>query len=388
SMTTTGASGAYQFSGLVPGSYTVQVDTTSAALAGYVPTTVNAAGSTAATDSNANPSTTAPLTSGGSDLTLDFGYYKPVTVGDLVWHDTNGNGIQDSGEPGIAGVTVKLYHGSTLVSTTTTSATGAYQFSGLAPGSYSVQVDTTSAALAGFVATAVNAAGSTAANDSNANPSTTAMLTSGSSDLTVDFGYYKPVTIGDLVWQDTNGNGIQDSGEPGIAGVTVKLYQGSTLLGTTTTSVNGAYQFSCLAPGSYTVQVDTTSAALAGYVPTTVNAAGSTTSAENSDNPGTVALLTSGGSDLTVDFGYYKPVTVGDLVWQDTNGNGIQDSGEQGIAGVTVKLYQGSTLLGTTTTSVNGAYQFSGLAPGSYTVQVDTTSAALAGYVPTTVNAA
>ena len=78
---------------------------------------------------------------------------------------------------------------------------GVYQFSGLAPGSYSVQVDTTSAALAGFVATAVNAGGSTAANDSNANPSSTnpTFLVSGGSDLTVDFGYYKPVTVGDLV---------------------------------------------------------------------------------------------------------------------------------------------------------------------------------------------
>src|SRR5205807_2270219 len=129
------------------------------------------------------PGTVALLTSGGSDLTVDFGYYKPLTVGDLVWQDSNGNGIQDSGEPGIAGVTVKLYQGSTLLSTTTTGATGAYQFSGLAPGSYTVQVDATSAALAGFVATTVNAAGSTAATDSNANPSTTALLTSGSSDL-------------------------------------------------------------------------------------------------------------------------------------------------------------------------------------------------------------
>src|SRR5205814_648963 len=151
------------------------------------------------------------------------------------------------------------------VSTTTTSASGAYQFNGLAPGSYTVQVDTTSAALAGFVATAGNATGSTAFSDSNANPSTTAFLTSGGSDLTVGFGYYKPVTIGDLVWQDTNGNGLQDTGDPGIASLTFPTRRSSDLVSTTTTSASGAYQFNGLVPGSYTVQVDTTSAALAGF---------------------------------------------------------------------------------------------------------------------------
>ena len=48
-------------------------------------------------------STTAPaaLPSGSSDLTLDYGFYKPVQIGDFVWNDLNTNGLQDSGEPGI-----------------------------------------------------------------------------------------------------------------------------------------------------------------------------------------------------------------------------------------------------------------------------------------------
>ena len=43
-----------------------------------------------------------------SDLTLDFGFYQPVTVGDFVWNDLNGNGVQDAGEPAIPGVTLTL----------------------------------------------------------------------------------------------------------------------------------------------------------------------------------------------------------------------------------------------------------------------------------------
>jgi hypothetical protein len=52
-----------------------------------------------------------------------------------------------------------------------------------------------------------------------------------------------PIEIGNRVWRDTNGNGVQDPGEPGIGGVTVRLYQGATLVGTAVTDANGEYYF-------------------------------------------------------------------------------------------------------------------------------------------------
>jgi LPXTG-motif cell wall-anchored protein len=62
-------------------------------------------------------------------------------------------------------------------------------------------------------------------------------------------------TIGDLVWSDDNGNGIQDNGEKGIAGATVTLTlpDGSTL--STTTNANGLYLFSALPAGTFTAQL-------------------------------------------------------------------------------------------------------------------------------------
>jgi hypothetical protein len=54
--------------------------------------------------------------------------------------------------------------------------------------------------------------------------------------------------------------------------------------------------------------------------------------------------------------------SVGDFVWNDLNGNGIQDAGEPGLSGVTVSLYNTTpSLVGTTTTDSNGNYLFSGL---------------------------
>ena len=49
--------------------------------------------------------------------------------------------------------------------------------------------------------------------------------------------------IGNRVWRDVNANGVQDPGEPVFAGITVRLYQGSTLVGTAVTDANGEYYF-------------------------------------------------------------------------------------------------------------------------------------------------
>jgi hypothetical protein len=61
-----------------------------------------------------------------------------------------------------------------------------------------------------------------------------------------------PIQIGNRVWRDLNNNGVQDPGEPGLAGVTVTLLgPGSTTLATAVTDANGEYYFST-APGTST----------------------------------------------------------------------------------------------------------------------------------------
>jgi len=63
--------------------------------------------------------------------------------------------------------------------------------------------------------------------------------------------------IGDTVWYDVDGNGILDSGEPGLVGVAVALYDNTAnLLAATATDVAGFYSFTNLPPGTYAVVVD------------------------------------------------------------------------------------------------------------------------------------
>jgi len=74
----------------------------------------------------------------------------------------------------------------------------------------------------------------------------------GIGDLTAEIAA-EPIEIGDRVWSDTDGDGLQDAGETGISGVTVKLYNSSgTLLSTATTDANGYYLFSSALTGTST----------------------------------------------------------------------------------------------------------------------------------------
>ncbi|MBO0929880.1 SdrD B-like domain-containing protein [Fibrella aquatilis] len=59
-----------------------------------------------------------------------------------------------------------------------------------------------------------------------------------------------PIEIGNYLWRDTNGNGKQDPCEPSLSGITVQLFQGSTLVATATTNASGQYYFSSLARDS------------------------------------------------------------------------------------------------------------------------------------------
>jgi uncharacterized repeat protein (TIGR01451 family) len=268
-----------------------------------------------------------------------------VTVGDFVWNDTNANGCQDAGELGIPGVTLTLTGTATgdgsVTDHQTTDASGHYLFTE-APGTYTVTVDASNfaagGALAGFTASpTLNPACGTAL-DSNPNPSgtTPGTLPGGSSDLTVDFGYFKPVTVGDFVWNDVNANGCQDAGEVGIPGVTLTLTgtngSGVAVTDHATTDGTGHYLFT-EAPGTYTVTVDASNfaagGALAGFTASpTLNPACGTALDSNPNPSGTTpGTLPGGSSDLTVDFGYHLPAGTPDLLVTKTADSGSVTAG-------------------------------------------------------------
>jgi hypothetical protein len=207
--TTTGPDGIYHFIGLTPGvEYQVQFSKPT----GYTYTGQDLGGDDAK-DSDVNASGLSQivtLASGENNLTIDAGVYQTASLGDRVWLDCNGNGKQDDGEVGVAKVAVKLIGGGAdgvingigdTTATTTTNASGNYEFTGLTPG---VQYQVQFTPLSGYSFTTANA-GSDDALDSDAQPSGVDMgktqvvtLSSGENNPTLDAGLTpvcRPVTF-------------------------------------------------------------------------------------------------------------------------------------------------------------------------------------------------
>ena len=362
------------------------------------------------------------------DLTIDFGFYQFVGVGNLVFIDANYNGRADPGE-GVSGVALELYQAGAVipfdapVATTTTASDGSYLFTDLTPGSYFVRVPPSQFSFGAPLYNYASVLGTQLGDDNlgekgldDGNPNVNGIQCAvvnlsptnaptgsqeggymGSSDdlndaainLTIDFGFVKRIGVGNVVFQDTNNDGIFDpSVEYAVDGVTVELWNSQpgtadVLVGTTTTYGGGLYSFN-IAPGSYYVRIPPVNfqdgGVLANLVPSKSANPGYTipTSTSGDDDheqdgytatsvvldgarsplftlsPGqepTAATNETGyycesddyddaNVDLTVDFGFTaKPLSVGNLVFYDVNGNGHFDSADFGVAGVTVQLF-------------------------------------------------
>ena len=304
--------------------------------------------------------------------------FEGVTVRLL---DADGNPVKDSSGADI---------------TTKTDADGKYTFTRLPLGSYKVEVvpgeakvDGTDVNLADYKQTYGYGSSVTredAGKGKLVTPTAIELTAAAPNATEIDFGFVKPVSVGNFVWFDANKDGIQDADEVGVAGVTVTLDQplaidplldaDGNLIKPVTTDANGKYVFANLLPGPYEVTFTIPD----GYSET-VSKAGDDR-AVDSDGTQTWPILKQGQDDMTVDLGLIADGTIGDtLFWDVDNNGGSEPSGaDKPLAGVTVKLTY-TTPAGvektlTTVTDENGKYSFKDLAPGDYVVTVDKASLA------------
>ncbi|MEM9530024.1 MAG: SdrD B-like domain-containing protein [Pseudomonadota bacterium] len=422
-----------------------------------------------------------------SNLTVDFGFVRIFSLGNRVWLDVNNNGVIDSGEPGINDVTVNLYQdsnadgvpdGAALGSRVTVdngTDDGYYRFDNLLADTYLVEIDAsasdTGEPLADLISSTVDAGDPDVDvddSDDNGTILVSAAVFSdpvtlgpnddeplGESDLgsggqgtidargnmTVDFGFFEPLSLGNLVWIDDNNNGAFDPPtEAGVGGVDVELYRdsnanglfepgaGDALIGIATTDGNGFYLFLNIGADEYFVAIPSrnfdAAAPLEGHASSTgaqaltgpVEPAPDPDSDTDNVDDGTADAVNGGAvslpvlvtpnsepllesptastvagddgfatpdndSNLTVDFGFYPAYSLGNRVWRDDDDSGVIDGAEVGLNGITVSLYVDAnddgnvdgaaiaTMATATNGSTDGYYRFDNLPAGSYIVE-------------------
>lgn len=307
-------------------------------------------------------------------------------VGDFVWDDKNGNGIQDAGEPGISGVTVQLVNcnpnSGIAPQTTTTNASGYYLFNMVIPGQYYVKFILPSP----WEFTLANQ-GSNDLKDSDVDGDngfgTTEcfQVDANEEQLDIDAGAYKCVQVGDLVWLDNNKDNKYTTGETGVNGLRVELYRltnGNWILwdfvytGINPNSICGdGYYYFCTNPGTYYIKFVTPPT---GLVPAQPNVGGNDnidsdiTRAFGSGTTDQFNLISGAAGNFTIDAGYYGMGQVSNsMVWIDVNSNGLRESGDIGLANTIVEIYDvEGDLYSTTNTIADGSYSLTYLQAEDY----------------------
>ena len=211
------------------------------------------------TDPAGNPLPGVEMLRDSDEISLE--YY--VSIGDRVWYDANANGLQDRGEEGIADVLVTLhYQDGRSVDRIRTNADGHFHFDRVSPGEYYLKIEQPEGHL--FTAQDVGEPNATEILDSDVDPQTgrtpTIIFTSGDGNRDLDAGLLEAASIGNRVWLDENGDGMQGTGETGVSNIVVELYKVNSsvdvvLVDTTVTDEQGLFRFSNLEPGRYTVDV-------------------------------------------------------------------------------------------------------------------------------------
>lgn len=357
-MVLTASDGTYTFPGLAPGEYQVSVELT----LGF--------------QSLASVRSGIVMLSGQTLSDVDFALFRYGSVGDYVWWDSNENGLQDTLETGLDSVIVSLegYAGGQFVSQQTITANGYYIFENIKPGEYTILVQSPE----DFQPTTRFSGNPDSDSDIDENGRTDMFfILSGTQNYEMDAGFTEVArgSIGDFVWHDENGNGIQDAAEPGIQGVEVILAgtdnTGNNVNFSVFTNEQGFYSFTNLREGTYSI----TFGLAAGFRITTANKGNGSNDSKPESSTGVVPafFLSAGFVNNDIDAGYYREATVGDRVWSDVNENGLQDIDERGLQGIKLTLYEENNPLplAEATSDTLGNYHFDGLQPGSYYIVAD-----------------
>ncbi len=297
--------------------------------------------------------------SGQEEYNQNAGFYLDGKITGKVFLDENadGNDLNDNGL--IKDVT--LYYNNQEVAKTTSDINGNYEFNDLKPGNYYVEFakDTHIPSPKGVVSDV----------KSDYTTDTIKLLSGQTNSTDFDGGFYNTSNISGSIFLDGNQNLKYDSNEIYAGGIKVYLKdEAGNIISATTTDQNGFYKFTDLKPNKYYVEAEKWNSFT--YK--------DKTDGIYSNGKSKLLEITSGSNILNVDgiiwlngdvVDKYSKI-MGNFLFLDTNGDGIQNTNETGIDNVEVSLYNENYDLINKTTTTNGFYYFAAY-PGEYKLSFD-----------------
>jgi len=316
---------------------------------------------------------------------------KPLLLGDYVWVDDNKDGRQDTEESGLNGIDVRLYDSSGQFLEETQSTynakddfDGYYAFRNVPEGMYYIRFIMPQGYLASPADVGANDEKDSDVLNLFGEGTTDTFYYSGTEDiLNIDAGFYFDVfsSIGDYVWLDKNGDGIQDATETGLNDISLELYKKNGDYVASTISSNkpisgeaGYYLFDGIGAGEYYVKVNLPDSL---YLTKAKQGVDQEIDCDinhsNGSNTSDLIDISSNQNETGIDIGLFELGIIGDFVWDDSNSNGFQDEDEEGVNDVLVELFDNDeNLIASTNTVINGEsgnsgfYEFQSVDPGEY----------------------
>ncbi|MCA6122782.1 hypothetical protein J6500_12870 [Bradyrhizobium sp. WSM 1704] len=338
--TTTDATGSYSFTGLTPGDYLIKEEDRS----GWVHL------SSAQINQDS-------LTSGQNLTNQDFVNYRLASISGHKYEDADASNSTTGDRTAVSGWTITLYNDANhnnvadageQVAQTTTDATGTYSFTGLTPGDYLIKEEDRSG-WAHLSSAQINQDG----------------VTSGQNLTNQDFVNYRLASISGHKYDDADASNSTTGDRTAVSGWTITLYNdinhnnvadAGEQVAQTTTDATGSYSFTGLTPGDYLIKEEDRSG-WQHLSPVQIN----------QDS------VTSGQNLTSQDFVNYANGSIHGLKFEDLNANGLLDSNETGMAGVTIRLTgdidgDGDSDTVDFVTGADGQFHFENLHPGVYTL--------------------
>ncbi|WP_167230648.1 SdrD B-like domain-containing protein [Massilia rubra] len=386
--TQTGADGSYLFENLVPGTYTV-VETQPAAYGEFPTNTGSAIGTAGGTlDAGPNKTTAIVIASGTDAQDYDFREVGASLAG-VVYRDDNHNGVQDAGEPGIAGVPVSAVGSKGEAGRATTGDDGRFLIVGLPADTYSL-VETHPAAYidgketAGKIDGAVAGTVDNSGFDATAPKNTIGAIKLGVAQNGVDYLFgERRARLEGYVYVDANNNGQMDAGETPLPGVHVTMTGGENCAQAcvAVTGADGKYVFENLVPGRYTLVESQTDLPTSKYMDgkETAGVAGGTvdnSSFGTAPSQNTIAQIDVTSDKLAANNGVIggnlfgervrpgpevKAPIISGYVWMDRGHTRTRPNDHEGVKDWTVTLTQNGKPICTVKSDANGFYQFDNL---------------------------